>query len=41
VQFDSSENVVLEAALGALQGIPDDSVFAMIGKLPHDEPGTP
>jgi hypothetical protein len=30
---------VLEAALAALEGIPDDAGFAMIGKLPVDESG--
>jgi hypothetical protein len=40
VHFDNSENDVLEAALAALQDIPDDGGFAMIGKLPSDEAGT-
>lgn len=32
--FDNSEDEVLKAALSALEGIPDDAGFAMIGKLP-------
>jgi len=36
VRFDNSENDVLEAALAALEGIPDDAGFAMIGKLESD-----
>jgi len=35
VRFDSAENDVLEAAMAALEGIPDDSGFALIGKVPH------
>ena len=35
VHFDNAENDVLEAALAALQDIPDDSGFAMIGRMPH------
>lgn len=31
--FDSAENDVLQAALAALQDIPDDSGFAMIGRV--------
>src|SRR3546814_15254357 len=39
VHFDNSENDVLEAALAALQDLPDDGGFAMIGKFPGaDEP---
>ena len=37
VHFDNSESEVLEAALAALEGIPDDAGFAMIGKLPPAE----
>lgn len=39
VHFDNSENDVLEAALAALQDIPDDGGFAMIGKIPSGETG--
>ncbi len=39
VHFDNSENEVLQAALAALEGIPDDAGFAMIGKLPGDGSG--
>lgn len=39
VHFDNSENEVLEAAMAALEGIPDDKGFAKIGKVPEaDEP---
>lgn len=42
VHFDNSEDEVLKAALAALEGIPDDTGFAKIGKLPpqssDDEP---
>ncbi|HZW19354.1 MAG TPA: hypothetical protein VFF71_11165 [Luteimonas sp.] len=42
VRFDSAENDVLEAAMAALEDIPDDSGFALIGKVPRaDEPGEP
>ncbi len=41
VHFDNSENDVLEAALAALESIPSDTGFAMIGKLPpgQEDPG--
>ena len=34
VHFDSAENDVLRAAVAALENIPDDGGFAMIGKVP-------
>ena len=40
VHFDTSENDVLEAAVAALESIPSDAGFALIGKLPASgEPG--
>jgi len=41
VHFDHSESDALEAALAALEGIPDDTGFALIGKVPSrpDESG--
>ncbi|MGV8931683.1 MAG: hypothetical protein ACOH1R_06170 [Luteimonas sp.] len=33
VYFDTSENDVLEAAVAALEGIPDDVGFSLIGKI--------
>ncbi len=41
VHFDTSENDVLEAALAALENVPSDVGFALIGKLPpgQEEPG--
>ncbi len=39
VHFDNSESEVLQAALAALEGIPDDRGFAMIGKVP-DQPAS-
>ncbi|HVI57835.1 MAG TPA: hypothetical protein VM619_03030 [Luteimonas sp.] len=41
VHFDNAENDVLESALAALEGIPDDAGFAMIGRVPHSEDGGP
>jgi len=37
MRLDSSENDALEAALAALQELPDDGGFAMIGKLPQPD----
>ena len=34
VHFDSAEDDALRAAVAALESIPDDSGFAMIGKVP-------
>src|SRR3546814_15461866 len=39
VHFDNSENDVLAAALAALQDIPDDGGFALLGKLAAGETG--
>ena len=40
VHFDSAEDEVLRAAVAALENIPDDSGFAMIGKVQSaDETG--
>jgi len=39
VHFDSAENDVLKAALEALESIPDDGGFAMIGKMPDADAG--
>lgn len=41
VHFDNSESEVLEAALAALEDIPDDAGFAMIGKLPEAGESSP
>lgn len=35
VRFDSSEDDVLQAALAALEQIPDDKGFSLIGRLPE------
>lgn len=33
-RFDSSENDVLQAAIAALEQVPDDAGFAAIGRVP-------
>jgi hypothetical protein len=37
VRFESSETDVLQAAIAALEGIPDDAGFSLIGKM--QQPG--
>lgn len=37
VRFESSESDVLQAAIVALEGIPNDDGYSLIGKLPHDD----
>lgn len=34
--FDNSESDVLQAAIAALEQVPDDAGYAMIGKLPSE-----
>ena len=38
LSFDTSESDVLQAAIDALEGVPD-GVFSMIGQLPEATPG--
>lgn len=37
VRFERSEADVLQAAIAALEGIPNDDGYSLIGKLPHDD----
>lgn len=41
ISFDTSENDVLQAAMAALEQIPDDGGFALIGKVPTPDGSTP
>jgi hypothetical protein len=36
LSFDNAESDVLQAAIAALEQVPDDGGYAMIGKLPSD-----